>query len=92
MPQNCKQYTANCLVCRRTKAYNTKKQGLLSPLPIPNQKWINLSLDFVVELPEYHQQNRVFRHILVVVNRLTKQRIYKPLKSLSTSEFIEAMH
>ena len=28
----------------------------------------------------------------MVVDRLTKQRIYEPLEGLSTSEFIEAMH
>ena len=92
MPQDCKQYITNCLVCRHIKAYNTKKQGLLNSLLIPNQKWIDLSLDFVVELPECHQRGRIFRHILVVVDRLTKQTIYEPLKGLSTSEFIEAMH
>ena len=92
MPRDCKQYTTNCLVCRRTKAYNTKKQGLLSQLPIPNQKWMDLSLDFVVNLPQCRRQNRTFQHILVVVNRLTKQRLYEPLEGLTTSEFIEAMH
>ena len=92
MPQDCKQYATNCSVCRRTKVYNTKKQGLLNPLPIPNQKWTDLSLDFVVELPECQRQGRTFRHILVVVDRLTKRRIYEPLEGLSTSEFIEVMH
>ena len=38
MPRDCKQYATNCSVCWRTKAYNTKKQGLLNPLPIPSQK------------------------------------------------------
>ena len=91
MPRDCKQYATNCSVCRRTKAYNTRKQCLLNPLPIPNRKWTDLSLDFVVELLECHRQNRVFRHILVVVDRLTKQRLYKPLEGLSTSEFIKVM-
>ena len=79
-------------MCRRTKAYNTKKQGLLNPLPIPSRKWMDLSLDFVVNLPECRHRNRNFQHILVVVDRLTKRRIYEPLEGLSTSEFIEAMH
>ena len=92
MPRDCKQYATNYSTYRRTKAYNTKKQGLLNPLPIPSRKWMDLSLDFVVELPECHRQNRIFRHILVVVDRLTKQRLYEPLKSLSSAEFIEAMH
>ena len=60
MPQDCKQYATNCSTCRRTKAYNTKKQGLLNPLPIPNRKWIDLSLDFVVNLPECRRQNQTF--------------------------------
>ena len=92
IPQDCKQYATNCSTCRRTKAYNTKKQGLLNPLPIPHRKWIDLSLDFVVELLEYHCRNRVYRHILVVVDRLTKKRIYKPLEGLSTGKFIEAIN
>ena len=92
MPQDCKRYTRNCSLCRRTKAYNTQKQGLLNPLPIPQRKWMDLSLDFVVELPECHCWNRVYRHILVVVDRLTKQKIYEPLESLSTSKFIEVMN
>ena len=52
---------------------------------------MDLSLDFVVQLPEC-QRGKTFRHILVVVDRLTKRRIYKPLESLSTAEFIEAMN
>ena len=41
IPRDCKRYATNCSVCRRTKAYNTKKQGLLNPLPIPSQNgWI----------------------------------------------------
>ena len=92
MPRDCKRYATNCSVCRRTKAYNTQKQGLLNPLPIPHRKWMDLSLDFVVELPDCYRQGRIFCHILVVVDRLTKRWIYEPLEGLSTSEFVEAMH
>ena len=54
---HCKRYATNCATCRHTKAYNTQKQGFLNLLPIPNKKWMNLSLDFVVQLPEYHCRN-----------------------------------
>ena len=90
--QDCKRYATNCLVCRRTKAYNTKKQGLLSPLPIPNKKWLDLSLDFVVQLPECRWRDQVYCHILVIVDRLTKRRLYKPLETFSTGKFIEVMN
>ena len=92
MPRVCKQYATNCSTCRRTKAYTSKKQSLLNPLSIPNRKWMDLSLDFVMELPECHRRDRIFCHILVVVDRLRKRQIYEPLEGLSTSEFIEAMH
>ena len=91
MAKDCKRYTTNCATCRRTKAYNTKKQGLFNPLPIPNRKWMDLSLEFVVNLPQCRWRNWTFQHILVVVDRLTKQKMYKPLESLSTREFIEVM-
>ena len=92
MSRDCKQYATNIATCRHTKAYNTKKQGLLNLLPVPNSKWMDLSLDFVVNLPECRRRNQTFQHILVVVNRLTKQRIYEPPEGLSINEFIEAMN
>ena len=91
IPRDCKRYAMNCSVYRRTKAYNTKKQRPLNPLPIPNQKWTDLSLDFVINLPDCQRQNRTFRHILVMVDRLTKQRLYEPLKTLHTEKFLDAM-
>lgn len=42
--------------------------GLLQPLPIPTQVFEDISLDFIVGLPNYNRKEA----ILVVVNRLTK--------------------
>ena len=50
MVKHCKQYISNCLTYRHTKAYTVQKQDLLNPLLIPNRKWIDLLLDFVVKL------------------------------------------
>ena len=92
MAKYCKQYASNCLTCRRTKTYTIQKQGLFNPLLIPNRKWMDLLLDFVVKLPKYHKRNRIFQHIFVVVDRLTKQHLYKLLETLYTGEFIDAMY
>ena len=70
--KNCKKYAVNCDTYRRTKAYNVQKQGLLNLLPIPNQKWIDLLLNFVVKLSKCCWRNKAYQHILVIVNRLTK--------------------
>ena len=34
MKDDCRRYATNCSTCRRSKAYNDQKQGLLAPLPI----------------------------------------------------------
>ena len=68
MASHCKQYAINCATCRRIKAYNAKKQDLLSLLLILNRKQIDLLLDFVVQLPERHCQNQIFQHILVIAD------------------------
>ena len=60
MAINCKKYVINCDTCCRTKAYNIQKQGLLNSLPIPNQKWIDLLLDFVIKLPKCRWRNRTY--------------------------------
>ena len=92
MAKDCKQYATNCGSCKRTKAYTIQKQGLLNLLPISNQKWMDLSLNFVVKLPKYRCRNQSFQHILVIVNRLMKWCLYKPLETLKTAEFIDAMY
>ena len=90
MAKYCKQYISNCLICKCTKAYIVQKQGLLNPLPIPNRKWMDLLLDFVIKLPKCCRRNCVFQYIFVVVDRLTKQQLYKLLKTLHTSKLINA--
>ena len=92
MAKHCKQYASNCLTCRQTKAYTVQKQDFLNLLPISNRKWMDLSLNFVVKLPKCRQRNCVFQHILVVVDQLTKKRLYEPLETLHTSKFINVMY
>lgn len=61
-------YMAQCEVCHRNKDDNAAYPGLLQPLPIPNEAWSHVSMDFIEGLPK--SQNKSL--ILVVVNRFTK--------------------
>jgi hypothetical protein len=48
-------------------------------LPIPIQKWRNISINFIVDLPS----SNGFINIMVVVNRLTKMRHIIPIESIN---------
>ena len=91
MKDDCRRYATNCSTCRRSKAYNDQKQGLLAPLPIPQRKWTDLSLDFVVKLPKCHRRGRTYENILVIVDRLTKRRLYEPMVDIGTKDVLEVL-
>jgi hypothetical protein len=63
------KYVSECDICQRVKASHLKTAGILQPLPIPSWKWEDISMDFIVGLP-----NTSPRHdsIWVIVDRLTK--------------------
>jgi hypothetical protein len=48
--------------------------GVLRPLPVPEKPWEDISIDFVVGLPECEG----FDPVWVVVDRLSKMRHYIP--------------
>ena len=69
-----RRYVGCCHTCRRSKASREKYHGLLKPLPVPERRWQDISIDFVVDLPE----SEGCKNIMVVVDRLTKYRYMIP--------------
>lgn len=64
------QYITNCHECRRAKPFQDTYNGVLIPLPIPQQPWQDISTDFVTELPV----DQGFNSILVITCRMSKER------------------
>jgi hypothetical protein len=64
-----KQYCSTCQTCQMVKSVNFKPIGRLQPLPVPEFKWGDVSVDMITDLPV---TERGFDSILVFVDRLTK--------------------
>jgi len=71
MKQTIKRYIRNCHTCQRSKASRQPLQGTLRTLPVPQQRWLDLSMDFITKLPT----SASFDAIFVVVCRLSKQKL-----------------
>lgn len=68
MHADVKNFIRKCDVCQYSKYDPHFPYGLLQPLPIPNQVWEDISMDFITNLPP--SANRTV--IWVVVDRLSK--------------------
>ncbi|MBW0503126.1 hypothetical protein O181_042841 [Austropuccinia psidii MF-1] len=67
MTQFIKDHVSSHQQCSRNKNTQHKKFGLLKPLPIPNDPWICLSMDFITQFP----LSNSFDSILVIVDRFS---------------------
>ena len=62
------RYVRECVTCQQNKVEQTRPVGLFHPLPIPEQKWESISMDFITGLPKVQGKDCIY----VVVDRLTK--------------------
>jgi hypothetical protein len=75
MKREIAQYVSECDTCQRIKASHLKSAGALQPLSIPSWKWDDISMYFIVGLPNtsHHHDS-----IWVIVDRLTKVALILP--------------
>jgi len=67
-----KCYIRNCYVCRRSKASRDQINELLKSLSISEQRWQDISLNFIIDLLKNDESNA----ILTVIDRLSKKHHY----------------
>ena len=75
MRRQVKEFIRACYVCQGHKTDQTKPAGFLQPLPIPQQIWEEISMDFVEGLPMSNGKSSIF----VVIDRLSKYAHFIPL-------------
>jgi hypothetical protein len=89
MKREIAEYVAICDSCQRIKAEHQRPAGLLQPLQIPQWKWDEIGMDFIVGLP----RTRIgYDSILVVVDRLTKAAHFIPVKTTYNSAVLAELH
>jgi hypothetical protein len=75
MKRDVAEYVAQCHVCQQVKAEHQRPAGPLQPLSIPEWKWDQIAMDFVVGLPKAPGGQD---SIWVVIDRLTKSAHFIP--------------
>ena len=87
MKREIAKYVSECDVYQRVNASHLKVAGTLQPLPIPSWKWEDISMDFIVGLPNTSQKHD---SVWVIVDRLTKTAHFIPVHTTySAKKYVE---
>jgi hypothetical protein len=78
---------AICDSCQRIKAEHQRPAGLLQPLRIPQWKWDEIGMDFIVGLPRTRYDS-----VWVVVDCLTKSAHFIPVKTSCSSAVLAELY
>ena len=74
MKRDVERICGRCITCRQAKS-RVQPHGLYTPLPIPGEPWVDLSMDFMLGLPRIrHGRDSIF----VVVDRFSKMAHFIP--------------
>jgi transposase InsO family protein len=89
MKRETTEYVARCDSCQRIKAEHQRPTGLLQPLQIPQWKWDEIGMDFIVSLL---RTRAGYDSIWVVVDRLTKASHFIPVKTTYNSAVLAELY
>jgi hypothetical protein len=78
MKRDVAEYVALCDTCQRVKAEYQRLAGLLQSLQVPEWKWEEIVMYFIVGLPRTQSS---YDSIWVIVNRSTKIAHFIPVKT-----------
>jgi hypothetical protein len=76
------EYVHTCIPCQQTNVFPLQASGLLNLFPPPKEPWEQVTVDFIVELPE----SQGYDAILVAANHHTKCAHFVPLVSAVSAE------
>ena len=77
MKKDIVEYVSKCLTCQQVKAKHQVPSSLLNPIPNPQWKWGNITMEFVSGFP---LTQRKHDSVWVIVDRLTKFAHFLPVR------------
>ncbi|GKA09481.1 putative reverse transcriptase domain-containing protein [Tanacetum coccineum] len=89
MRKDISMYVSKCLTCSKVKAEHQKRSGLLQQPKIPEWKWENITMDFIVKLPRTYSGHDA---IWVIVDRLTKYAHFLVVREDFKTEKLERLY
>ena len=87
MRSDISKFMRECVICQQAKVDHVLPTGLLQPLPIPQQIWEDIAMDFIVQLPS----SQGFTTIFTVVDRLSKFGYFIPLKPEFNNKVVDEL-
>jgi hypothetical protein len=82
-------HVALCDVCKRVKAEQQRPASLLQPLKVPERKWEEIGMDFIMGLPRTRDG---YDSIWVIVDRLTKVAHFILVKTTYTGAWLAELY
>jgi hypothetical protein len=74
MADTIQKYVYSCDICQKARHRRHGLRGFLRPIPIPQQPFEVLTMDFIMDLP----QSDIYNAVLVIVDKLTKYAHFIP--------------
>ena len=81
MKRDIAKYVERCLTCQQVKAEHQRPGGELQPIEVPEWKWEQIAMDFIVGLPKTRNG---YDSIWVIIDRLTKSSHFLPVRTTYT--------
>ena len=82
MKRDVGDHVRKCLTCQQIKAEHQRPAGLLQQITIPDWKWEQITMDFVVGLP---RTKKGYDFVWVIIDRFTKSAHFLPVKTTYTA-------